>query len=121
MAFAAPAFTIASSKWNSTLDKDHCLVRLLEVPDPVAPPTLEKSKVVKTLNYTTKGSAIAELSEKSGEYKEVLLTQHHASLLIALRGQVQEESLKKVEKGNAAFTECVKDLAYALRLFSFGP
>ncbi|KAL3691600.1 hypothetical protein R1sor_005251 [Riccia sorocarpa] len=121
MAFAAPAFTIASSKWNRTLDKDHCLVRMLEVPDPVAPPTLEKSKVVKTLNYTTKGSAVAELSEKAAEYTEVLLTPHHASLLIALKGKVQEESLKKVEKGNAAFTESVKDLAYALRLFSFGP
>ncbi|BBN15263.1 cancer susceptibility candidate protein 1 [Marchantia polymorpha subsp. ruderalis] len=121
MAFAAPAFTIASSKWNISLDKDHCLVRLLEVPDPVAPPTLEKSKVVKTLNYTIKGSALAELSEKADSYSEVLLTEHHASLLLALKGNVLDESLQKVEKGNAAFTECVKDLAYALRLFSFGP
>ncbi|CAM6083575.1 unnamed protein product [Calypogeia fissa] len=120
-AFASPGFTLASSKWNVTVGKEHCIIRLLEILDPMAPPTLEKSKTVKHLNYTIKGPALAELTEKATAYEEVLLTEHHASLLLALNNQVSEESMETIKRGNALFTETVKDLAFALRLFSFGP
>ncbi len=40
---------------------------------------------------------------------------------MSLQGVCSEESRNKMNVGNVAFTECVKDIAYALRLFSFGP
>jgi hypothetical protein len=49
------------------------------------------------------------------------LLQYHASVLVSLQGVCSEESRNKMDVGNVAFTECVKDIAYALRLFSFGP
>nr|XP_024373061.1 protein CASC1-like isoform X4 [Physcomitrium patens] len=127
-ALAIPAFTLASSPLNKTKDSKAILLRIQEIPEPLYPPTLEKSKVVKTIYYTPKGSTLIDHSDKLPGYKEVLeaaladkYAKYHSALLVTLRGNCFESSQNKMDNGNVAFTECVSALMYALRLFTFGP
>ncbi|KAJ7533407.1 hypothetical protein O6H91_13G047000 [Diphasiastrum complanatum] len=120
MALATPTFGLASSKWNSHVDSTTCIFRLLEIPEPCYPPTFDKSKDVKTTIYKAKGNALLNMTEfKTKDYKEDLLTEYHASLLVTLRGICSDDSIAKMEKGDPGFTESLKDLVWALRLFSF--
>ncbi|KAH9540161.1 hypothetical protein CY35_15G096400 [Sphagnum magellanicum] len=121
MALAIPAFTLASSSLNAKAAKDICVMRIQEIPEPLYPPTFEKSKVVKTLVYTLKGNALLDHSDKLPDYPDLFTKLYHVSILVTLRGVCSESSQEKMESGNVAFMECVNNLAYALRLFSFGP
>ncbi|CAM6063179.1 unnamed protein product [Sphagnum tenellum] len=128
MALAIPAFTLASSSLNAKAAKDICVMRIQEIPEPLYPPTFEKSKVVKTLVYRLKGNALLDHSDKLPDYPDLFtkllddeLAIYHVSILVTLRGVCTESSQEKMESGNFAFMECVNNLAYALRLFSFGP
>ncbi|KAI5082126.1 hypothetical protein GOP47_0001869 [Adiantum capillus-veneris] len=117
---AIPACAIASSKWNVEAGQDSCVVRVLEIPDPCFPPTFEKSKEIRMVLYKAKGNAILNMSErKSKDYKEDLLGEFHASIMVTLRDSVARESLEKMEKADPGFTNCFKRLALGLRLFSF--
>ncbi|KAH7286159.1 hypothetical protein KP509_33G060600 [Ceratopteris richardii] len=120
IAIAITACAIASSKWNAEADRDSCVVRILEIPDPCFPPTFEKSKDIRMVLYKAKGNAILNMSErKSKEYKEELLGEFHASIMVTLREIIGQNSLEKMEKGDPGFTDCFKCLALGLRLFSF--
>ncbi|MCO5580403.1 hypothetical protein L7F22_034269 [Adiantum nelumboides] len=120
IALAISACAIASSKWNAEAGQDSCVVRVLEIPDPSFPPTFEKSKNIRMILYKLKGNGILNMSErKSKEYKEDLLGEFHASIMVTLRDSVARESLEKMEKAEPGFTNCFKRLALGLRLFSF--
>ena len=127
MALAVPAFTIASSSpWNNQNGRDVCVVRIQEIPDTECPPTLEKSKVVKSMVYKLKGCNLLDYSDKNADYPDRLtaivedkLAVYHAGILITLQGNCLPTSQQKMDSGNVSFTECVNALAYALRLFSF--
>lgn len=120
IALAIPACAVASSKWNPKSGRDSCVVRVLEIPDPCFPPTFEKSREVKLIIYKAKGNAILNMSERKSEhYKEELLGEFHASIMVSLQDSLARESLQKMEKGDPGFTECFKYLALGLRVFSF--
>ncbi|CAM6047161.1 unnamed protein product [Sphagnum compactum] len=128
LALTVPAFRLASSDFNKIQGSGVCVARLQEIPEALWPPSLEKSKVVKTMIYKPKGVTLLDYSDKLKDYPERLstliaekLATYHASVLVSLQGVCSEESQNKMDVGNVAFTECVKDIAYALRLFSFGP
>ncbi|EFJ06415.1 hypothetical protein SELMODRAFT_430700 [Selaginella moellendorffii] len=121
LAMAAPAAAFASSKWNAHADAQTCVFRFLEIPEPKYPPTFDKSKNVLHVLYKQKGNALLNLTEfKSPEYKEEFTTEYHASLLVTLRSKFSDESIEKMEQGCPGYTETLKDLAYALKLFSAG-
>ncbi|GBG63093.1 hypothetical protein CBR_g36580 [Chara braunii] len=120
MALLAPSFTIGHTRWNRRADDDTCLIRVLEIPEYKFPRNIDKSKLSKTIMYKLKGNIMIDINEKSSAFRQDPLGEYHASLMVTIKDHCNEESMDKIKRGSAQFTDCVKQLAYALRLLSFG-
>ena len=132
VALLAPSFAMASSRWNAGAGADAAHFRAMEAAEFFRVPTtearMEKHMRKHGRSYTRrlKGVTLVDLQDDNAAdgtppaYEPVEKGEYCASVVVLMRRLASAEATARIERGDVAFVEHVKNLLLAMRLFSFG-